>query len=631
MRRRVAASGVGAGDQGPAPHHGPTQVARRSVSVLLALVLVGGVPSWATAGSRSTWPAGGPYAGLAERLQAVIEDARRNGVPGVSAAVETPDGLWTGVSGKANLRTGRPVTRDTAFEAGSVTKTFVAAMVMRLVEDGRLTLSAKLARWLPDFPYARQITVRHLLSHTSGVRDLFDDPANQRYLETHKGHRFTFREIVRRIGGPRARPGGSYRYSNANYILLGRIVERVTGRDIAQVIRSELIDPYGLTDTWFQGEEPAPAGMSGLRAMGYARRGGGWDAYGNGTGLRPWTSMATFIWAAGAIMSTPTDLARWARLLYGGRVLSASSLRQMTDFGPRDYGLGARGSIKGDREAWGHGGSLDGFQTGMWYLPSIDASVVVMWNRWPHDTARVTDRLAERLVDRLDPDTTPPVATPPRVAIRSDVALGRASVPLVVTWSAATEDKGTIAGYELQESVDGGAWTDVRVREPLVRTIDRRSRSGRAIRYRVRATNDEGLRSAWAVSPLVRPEVIDDADVDGAAWAGTWAEVMSHGSLADGVRRSLTKGSLVRFEADGVLAMAVVMTRASTRGRVEVRWGDAAAATTIDLGTRPKVVRWVATSRRWGGAGARVVTVTVRAGGAEVTDIDGFVVLRDVG
>lgn len=598
-------------------------------AVVAALLGVLILPAHAAAGSRSTWP-DGPYAGLEAQLQAIVANARANGVPGVSAAIETPDGRWTGVAGKASLRPARSVTPQTAFEAGSVTKTFVAAVVLQLVGEGRLSLTSKLSRWMPDVRYASRITVRHLLSHTSGLRDLFDDPANQRYLERDKGKRFTFREIVRRMGPPRTLPGVRYSYSNANYILLGRIVERVTGTGIASAIRSRLLRPLDLRRTWFQGEEPAPSGMSGKRAMGYAAGG---KAFGTGAGLRPWTSMATFIWSAGAMMSTPTDLARWARALYGGRVpgLSAASLERMTDFGPRGYGLGTRRSIKGDREAWGHGGSLDGFQTGMWYLPAIDTSVVVMWNRWPHETARVTDRLAEPLVDRFDPDLTPPEARAPRVAIRSGTQVSASSVRLAVTWPAAIEDKGRVVRYQLRRRVDGGAWVNVPLKEPLTWGVDLRVRPGSVVRFGVRAANDEGRWSAWAEGPTVRPVVVDDAELPADAWTGAWSSVAADGALAGRVRRSTEAGASVRFDANGVLAMAVVMSRASTRGRVSVRWGASTTTTTLNLGARPKTPRWVATSTRWGNLAARSVTVTLRTGGAAVTEVDGFVILRDAG
>jgi Beta-lactamase len=343
--------------------------------------------------------------------------------------------------------------------------------------------------------------------------------------------------------------------------------------------------------------------------------------------------MATFIWAAGAMMSTPTDLARWARALYAGRVpgLSAASIQRMTDFNHKGYGLGARRTIRGDREAWGHGGSLDGFQTGMWYLPAIDASVVIMWNRWPRDTARVTDRLAEPLVDRLDPDLTPPEARAPRIAIRSGTQVSASSVRLAVTWPSAIEDKGRVVRYELERSIDAGSWEDVPLKEALTWGVDQRVRPGRTVRFRVRATNDEGRRSAWAMSPQVRPVVVDEAELPSDAWDGTWSAMAADGAIAGVVRRSTDQGASVRFETDGVLGMAVIMSRASTRGRVAVRWGASSTTTTLDLGARPKTYRWVAISSRWGNPGTRLVTVTLRTGGADLTEIDGFVVLRDAG
>jgi hypothetical protein len=293
--------------------------------------------------------------------------------------------------------------------------------------------------------------------------------------------------------------------------------------------------------------------------------------------------------------------------------------------------MGARRTIKGDREAWGHGGSLDGFQTGMWYLPAIDASVVIMWNRWPHDTARVTDRLAEPLVDRLDPDVTPPEARAPRIALRSGTQVSTASVRLSITWPRAIEDKGQVVRYEVQRSIDGGGWAVVPLKEPLTWGVDERVRPGRTVRYRVRATNDEGRRSAWASSPEVRPVVVDESALPDDAWDGAWSSAAVDGAIAGRVRRSRDAGASVRFEADGVVGLAVVMSRATTRGRVGVRWGTSSTTTTLDLGSRPKTHRWVAISTRWGDPGTRRVTVTLRTGGDDITEIDGFVLLRDAG
>ena len=159
--------------------------------------------------------------------------------------------------------------------------------------------------------------------------------------------------------------------------------------------------------------------------MGYARRSGAWIPQGDGTGLRPTTSIATFFGASGAMASTAHDVADWARALYGGRVLHSSSLTLMTTFNPHDYGLGTRRKTMGGREAWGHGGSLDGFETSMWYLPVIDSAVVLIWNRRDQETDGVANRLARRVVNALDPDTTPPTIGAPRVYLRTSVTVDR--------------------------------------------------------------------------------------------------------------------------------------------------------------------------------------------------------------
>jgi hypothetical protein len=202
-------------------------------------------------------------------------------------------------------------------------------------------------------------------------------------------------------------------------------------------------------------------------------------------------------------------------------------------------------------------------------------------------------------------------------------------VRLAVTWPRAIEDKGQVVRYELQRSTDGGVtWAKVALEAPLTWGVDERVRPGRAVRYRVRATNDEGMRSAWAMSPEVRPVVVDEADLPDGAWDGAWSSVAIDGAIAGRVRRSTDAGASVRFEADGVLGMAVVMSRAATRGRVAVRWGTSGTTTTLDLGSKPRTYRWVAVSTRWSDPGSRRVTVTLRTGGSDITEIDGFVILR---
>ena len=300
---------------------------------------------------------------LQRRLQAVIDQARPGrGVPGISAAVATSDDIWVGVAGKQRFHPDMPVRTDTPFEIGSVTKTFVAAVILQLSQEGKLSLSDHLSRWERHVPYASRITVRQLLSHTSGVRDMWWNPSYHRRVEGHPRHVWTYPEVRAMIGPARFRPGARFEYSNANYVLLGRIITLVTHHPVAQEIRTRLLDPLHLDSTWYQGAETGPTTV----AMGYLRRNGRWVRQGDGTGLRPTTSIATFFGSSGAMVSTPHDLAIWARALYGGQILWPSSLRLMTRFNSHDYGLGARRMTMGGRTAWGHGGSLDGFEPSMW-------------------------------------------------------------------------------------------------------------------------------------------------------------------------------------------------------------------------------------------------------------------------
>ena len=307
----------------------------------------------------------------------------------------------------------------------------------------------------------------------------------------------------------RYRPGSRYDYSNSGYVLLGRIIELETGRSVADEVHARLVQPLGLDDTWFQrigAESPRPV------AMGYQRRNGRWVSEGDGTGLRPTTSLATFYGAAGAMVSTARDLTRWARALYGGDVLKPESVRLMTQFSKDDYGLGVRRKVIGDREAWGHGGSLDGFETSMWYLPAIGTAVVLIWNRRDHESDGVADRLAERVVDVLDPDTTPPTQGTPRLGLPAGVTIASGRARVQVTWPAATDSQGVIRRYEVRRRTTDDSWEHVSLPTPLARHAVLSLPLERMTRVEVRAVDDEHNASAWVEAPRVVPRFLDEAD-----------------------------------------------------------------------------------------------------------------------
>jgi D-alanyl-D-alanine carboxypeptidase len=217
-----------------------------------------------------------------------------------------------------------------------------------------------------------------LLNHTSGIGDYFWHPDYKALVFDRPTHRWTVDEILALAAERRPvfRPGARQEYSNTNYILAGRILEIATGAPLAQQLRARFFDPLGLTSVVFQGDEPVPDGA----AKGYWRD-GGWVDWSDGTTLRPSTSAATVVWAAGAMLASVTDLLRWEGALYGGEVLSPDSLAQLLTFGEAGYGPGTRYQRLAGWDGYGHGGSLRGFNAGMYRMPEAGVDVIAMTNR----------------------------------------------------------------------------------------------------------------------------------------------------------------------------------------------------------------------------------------------------------
>ncbi len=317
---------------------------------------------------------------LSAALQATV-DAERAAipVPGISVAIRLASGeVWTGVSGNAALSPDRPVTPETEFGIASITKTFVTAVVMQLAQEGALSLDDPLAKYLPDYPQAADITLRMLLSHTAGIFDYFTSPKYVGEVYADPTRVWTFKQILSLVGKPYCDPGTCYHYSNTDFVLLGKVVELATGDTIANEIRRRLIDPLHLRHTVFQPDElPAVDAAHGFL--------GDKHGFQDQTGDSPVIanmSAVTVAWSAGAMASTPTDLADWASALYGGQVVSADSLAQMLTFTPgAEYGLGTHEHVYGGRLAVGHYGSIRGFVDEMWYFPADRLSIVVCTNR----------------------------------------------------------------------------------------------------------------------------------------------------------------------------------------------------------------------------------------------------------
>jgi D-alanyl-D-alanine carboxypeptidase len=328
----------------------------------------------------------------------------------VAAAVRLPDDtLWVGVSGRAEVgAASRPVRPRTPFVIASITKSFMAALVLQLQEEGRLSIDDPVSEWLPDYPNGDAISIRMLLDHRSGIFNYFEHRRYETLVFGRPRHHWTVRQILRLDGPPYFAPDKGFHYSNTNYVLLGRIIRRVTGRPPHSLIRRRFLEPLGMGSTFFQGEEP----IGRRAAKGYwTKDGGGYVGFSDGTPLRPNTSAATVAWAAGGLVASVRDLATWEHALFEGDVLTPGSLALMLAFHPRTgYGLGVRRALLADRMGYGHGGSLRGFVAGMYRLPAEDIDVVFVTNLGNKSTTGLVDGLA-RIALRAYPPPEPTVGS----------------------------------------------------------------------------------------------------------------------------------------------------------------------------------------------------------------------------
>jgi D-alanyl-D-alanine carboxypeptidase len=363
-----------------------------------------------TESSEANGPRRGVDRGLAARLQLILDQNRKLfAAGGASAAVVVPDeGVWTGASGIADPSAGTPVTRETVFALGSVTKTFIAALALRLAEDGILALDDPLARWMPAFPKANQITIRELLNHTSGVADVAESPSFLEAQLAHPRRAWTPRRILAYVGRPLFAPGADWSYSNTNYILLGVVIEKATDSTVAAQLRRLVLQPASADRVFVQGEQVVPEPV--MRSEFDIDGDGGADDLSDGTTTIPNTALATAAWTAGGLAGTPEAVAVFGNALFSGRLLSRTSLSEMTDFsaqlgkgrgGGLGYGLGlTRFEIPG-HEVFGHGGSIPGFRCALWYVADAHVTIAFCWNDAELDPTLVIQPLLDAVVEHL--------------------------------------------------------------------------------------------------------------------------------------------------------------------------------------------------------------------------------------
>ena len=275
--------------------------------------------------------------------------------------------------GMANIELGVAMRPDHVLRIGSVTKQFTSAVIMQLVEEGKLALSDPLGTFLPDYPAeGRAVTIEHLLTHTSGIQSYTDMPAWRGLV----GNDMTLDELIGMFKAQPMQfaPGARYRYNNSAYVLLGAVIEKVTGKTYADVVRERIFAPLGMADTRYDVTEDVVA----RRASGYSKAG---DRLVNAS----YISM-TQPYAAGALVSTVDDLAKWDAALGAGRVLKPDSLaRAFTPYrlasgNSTGYGYGWHiGQYEG-RAVQEHGGGIHGFRAHVLRIPSDGVYVAALSN-----------------------------------------------------------------------------------------------------------------------------------------------------------------------------------------------------------------------------------------------------------
>jgi D-alanyl-D-alanine carboxypeptidase len=373
----------------------PSSRARKFASIVLLSLLCSYTLSFSSGCGNDEQGGGQGVSGFSDetvrRLDgAIAKQMREDDLPGVVLGVWVPgEGRYVVARGKANLKTGEKRDIDDPFRIGSITKTFVATVVLQLIEEGKLSKSDKLSEWYPDFPNAEKITVDDLLRMQSGIVGPEGEPEQYRSTEE-------VIEASAKQGILFGTPGQRTEYSDINYILLGEIISKVSGNDTGDQIAKSILEPLGMKDTVYPTNNDLPGDLQGYTL----------DFSTGELKEAPSLSLAP-VGAAGAMISDVSDLKTWAEAVCTGKLLETETQKARLqtkplsgESGPLQYGEG----IMRVGEFCGHSGRQPGFSSAMWYLPQKDATIIVSVNlEDPYDPSSPTDDLAVAVVKIVFP------------------------------------------------------------------------------------------------------------------------------------------------------------------------------------------------------------------------------------
>ena len=440
--------------------------------------------------SRSTEPVkAGPTTGSSSVSTDDYIEGRmhKRHIPGVSVAI-VQDGkvvLAKGY-GVANVELSVPATENTVYQLASVTKTFTATAIMMLALEGKLGLDDRITSRLPDLPAAwGEVTVRHLLNHTSGIKSYTS------VRDFHKTSRkdYTQREILELVAKepPDFAPGEKWRYNNTGYFLLGMLIEKVTGKKYGEVLDERIFKPLGMTQTRVNDLHAVIPN----RAQGYTWGG---KELRNGEYVSP-----SQPFSAGMLVSTVNDLVKWDAALRSETLLKKSILEQMctptklSKGGDAEYGFGwSIGKVNGHRLI-GHGGGIPGFSTQLSRYVDDNLTVILLTNSDSGNAGALARGIAGRLVPALAEEAAKPIAdTDPQTTERLKGVIlaamkGEADPELFTKESkerhvaAIKQGKGTTASF--------GALREFRLEE--------RKQSDQGVKLRYRAIFENETMSAF--------------------------------------------------------------------------------------------------------------------------------------
>jgi D-alanyl-D-alanine carboxypeptidase len=293
--------------------------------------------------------------------------------PGAIVAVRKGDQTWISIRGVTDTTpSGTAPTVDEHSRIGSVTKTLTGTLILQLVDQGRLSLDDTIEAWFPELPDAAQITVRDLGSMSSGIDSYTADATTTSEYFANPQREWTSSELIAAaVALPRKfPPGEGFQYSNTNFLMLGEIIEKVTGMSIAEAMQIMIFDELGLEQTSWPNDNTLPDPH--------------WQGYTDQTGpivdATDWSP--TFAGAAGQLVSDLGDLLVWTEALGTGSLLSAESQQARLEPNPASVsGVRSYNFAVGTDNGWlAHDGQIPGFNTQVAYLPSEDITIVVLTN-----------------------------------------------------------------------------------------------------------------------------------------------------------------------------------------------------------------------------------------------------------